>query len=585
MRARISCLALVLLLGCGDDEPAPVPTPPPPPPAEPSTPPAREDVVPISVIGTNDLHGHLEMLPLLAGYVARVRAIREATGGAVLLLDGGDMFQGTLESNLAEGAPVVEAYEALGYDAVTLGNHEFDYGPVGEHATPTTPDEDPRGALRARIAEADFAVLNANLAREGGEPLGIGEVPTTVLTRAGIRIGLIGVTTEATLSTTLHGNVADLTLQPLAETIARHAALLRDEEHVALVIVLAHAGGNCERGGDPLDLSHCHEDEEIFEVARALPAGSVDVIVAGHTHQFVTHSVNGIAIIESGSYGRAFGRVDLSVDRRNGRLLSAQILPAEDLCDERPDEENVAACRRGPYTGHPIEADAHVASVVAPAFEAARARREESLGVVLTGRVTHDREEECALGNLFTDLMLAGHPGADAAVINGGGLRADLPEGALDYGTLYQAMPFDNRYAVVRMSGAELAAMIEENAGRSGSFLSLGGLTADVRCEGGEARATLHRPDGSTVTPTDSLTVLTSDFLATGGDGFFARLREAREDALTIEDGAPIREAMADALRRGLLPSVHAGRLDPLDLFDRRRPRVDTAGGRPLHCR
>jgi len=577
-----SWLASFLVLGCGGEAP---PGSALPGHLEAPAAPAEPEPVPITILGTNDLHGHLEMLPLLAGYVGRVRAIREATGGAVLLLDGGDLFQGTLESNLAEGAPVIEAYEALGYDAVTIGNHEFDYGPVGPRATPVDPADDPRGALRARIAEADFPVLNANLRREGGEPLGIGEVPSVVIERAGVRIGLVGVTTEDTLGTTLHGNVHDLRFVPIAETVAREAERLRTEERASVVIVLAHAGGHCDRRTEPLDLSRCGEDEEIFQVARALPAGSVDAIVAGHTHQFVAHFVNGIAIVESGSYGRAFGRIDLTVDRASGRVLNVQILPAEDLCDERPDPADVAACRRGPYTGHPIEPDAHLSAVVAPAIARAAERRGESLGVEIAERLRHHRNEECPIGNLFVDLMLAGHPGADAAVMNGGGLRADLPEGSLEYGDLYEAMPFDNRYAVARMRGADLARMIVDNAGHDGSFLSLGGLRAEVRCEGGRRRATLRRPDGREVGDDEELTVLTSDFLATGGDGFFARLRRASPDAITIEDDPPIREAMADVLRRGALAALRGGRLTADALFDPEHRRIEIEGGRPIRCR
>jgi 5'-nucleotidase len=101
--------------------------------------------VTVSIVGTNDLHGAVigrrerGGLPTLAGFVANLRAARERDGGAVLLLDAGDMFQGTLESNLNEGAAVVAAYNALGYDAAAIGNHEFDFGPAGERATPPLP--------------------------------------------------------------------------------------------------------------------------------------------------------------------------------------------------------------------------------------------------------------------------------------------------------------------------------------------------------------------------------------------------------------------------------------------------------------
>ena len=559
-----------MLTACGEREPARTPEPPPPEP----------DLVQLSVVGTNDLHGHLEMLPLLSGYVTRLRSVREADGGAVILLDGGDMFQGTLESNLAEGAPIVSAYELIGYDAVTIGNHEFDYGPVGERSTPANPNEDPRGALRARIAEADFPVLSANvLHRDDDTPLGIGELPSVMIERAGVRIGIIGVTTEGTLHTTIAGNVFDLRIAPLADTIASEAQRLRREERAQLIFVASHAGGRCERGTQPLDLSHCDDDEEIFEVARALPAGSVDVIVAGHTHQYVSHFVNGIAIIESGSYGRAFGRIDITFDRSSGRISNSRILPSRDLCDEAPPEGDPASCRRLPYEGEAIAPDARVAALIAPAMEAASGRRTESLGVTLSERIEAERSEESALGNLFTDLMLEGHPGADGAIINGGGLRADLPAGVLTYGALYQAMPFDNRYAVVRMTAAELGALLSEIAGRSGSYFSLGGLRADVRCVGHERVASLSRASGGVVRPDAELTILTSDFLATGGDGIFSDLARARPDAFTLEDDPPIREAMAAALR------ARGGSLSRRTLLDARHPRIRYAGGsRPVRC-
>ena len=128
-----------------------------------------DGTVTLSIIGTNDVHGGIVPrdgrggLAVLGGYAANLRAARARDGGAVLLIDAGDIFQGTLESNLSEGAEVVAAYNALGYAAATIGNHEFDFGPVGSAATPQQPSDDPRGALKQRAAEARFPFLAANL--------------------------------------------------------------------------------------------------------------------------------------------------------------------------------------------------------------------------------------------------------------------------------------------------------------------------------------------------------------------------------------------------------------------------------------
>src|SRR5262245_58021783 len=121
----------------------------------------------LTVVGTSDLHGHLEGdgnaggVALLGGYLSVLRQ-----RPAVVLLDAGDMFQGTLVSNLGEGAPVVRAMNALGYRAAAIGNHEFDYGPVGEASVARNPGEDPRGALKARAREARFPLLAANVIEE-----------------------------------------------------------------------------------------------------------------------------------------------------------------------------------------------------------------------------------------------------------------------------------------------------------------------------------------------------------------------------------------------------------------------------------
>ena len=130
MRVLAAC-GLLLAAGC-----APAVAPPP------SAAPASAAPLTVSIVGTNDLHGGVVArngrggLALLGGYVKNLRAARARDGGAVLLIDAGDMFQGTLESNLGEGAAVVAAYNALGYAAAAIGNHEFDFGPVGKAATP-----------------------------------------------------------------------------------------------------------------------------------------------------------------------------------------------------------------------------------------------------------------------------------------------------------------------------------------------------------------------------------------------------------------------------------------------------------------
>lgn len=576
MRRALSVLPLVLAASCGA---APCPSVVPPPATATDTVEAPSGHVVISIVGTNDLHGHLRALPLLGGYLANLRAVRDAGGGAVILVDGGDVFQGTLESNLPEGAPVVTAYDLLGYDAVTIGNHEFDYGPIGPDATVQNADETPRSALAARIAESHFTWLNANLVmRDTRESAGLAP-SSTVIERVGVRVGVIGVTTEQTLTTTIAANVSDLAVRPLAVAIAAEASRLRASEHVDLVVVAAHAGGSCRDLSDPHDVSSCDAHDEIFQVAEALPPGLVDVIVAGHTHQAMAHFVGGIAIIEARSYGRAFGRVDLVIDRGAHRIVATEIQPTHDLCRVQPaPDADPSSCERDDYEGAPVVPDARVSAVVEEALAHADAQRSRPLGVTLTDQVRRDGDHENPLGNLFTDLMRRARPQADLALYNGGGLRADLPAGPLTYGAFYEALPFDNRFALVHATGHEVAELFLRDITHGGSTLSVSGIRVVARCEGRLARVALQRPDGTTIADDAALTIVVSDFLATGGDGFFVHARE-QEGGVTLEDDPPIREAMVDLL------SAQGGSLDPNVLFDPAHPRIVIPGGhRPLTC-
>ena len=293
--------------------------------------------VTLSIIGTTDLHGRVlgsdgrGGVAQLGGYLRNLRAARGMDGGAVLLLDAGDTFEGGIESNLSEGALVVDAYNALGYDALAIGNHEFDYGALDTASGDATPP-DMRGALKAAAARARFPFLAANLIDEvTGRAVAWPNVrPSTLVDTAGLRVGIVGVMTYDGLSMTLRDNVQGLATAPLVPTVETEARHLR-QRGADVVVVLAHAGGWCARFDDPADLSSCDDDAEIFWLARQLPLGLVDAIVAGHTHAAVAHVVAGIPIVQAHSRGAAFARLDLTVERGAG-VVSARIFAPQALC-------------------------------------------------------------------------------------------------------------------------------------------------------------------------------------------------------------------------------------------------------------
>ena len=494
----------------------------------------------LSLVGTNDVHGHAETLRWLGGHLRNLRAAREADGGGVLLVSAGDMWQGTLASNASEGEVMVRGFAALGYDAAALGNHEFDYGPVGPRAA-AEPGDAPRGALLARAEEArrlGVPFLAANILEDGRPIAWPGVMPSVLVERAGRKVGIVGVSTEETTRTTLRANVRDLRMAPLVASIVREAHSLR-ERGAVVVVVAAHAGGRCSRFDDPTDLSSCERDSEIFEVARELPEGLVDAIIGGHTHQAIAHEVNGIPVLESHAQGRAFGRVDLEVGPEG--VVTHRIFPPREVCGR-----DRSRCAPPPYEGRAVEPDPAVEAAVAPELDAAEAELERPLGPTLRGRFRRSFRDESPLGRLLSDLLLEASPGADVALLNGGGIRADLPAGPLRFGALYEAFPFDNRIARLTLTAAQLEELFRRHAGRSRSGLLVAGLRVDVRCGGRGPEVTLRDARGRVLSDDARVELVTSDYLATSGT--LARLG-GRRPTPRMEDTL-VRDAIAAGLRR-----------------------------------
>ena len=514
--------------------------------------------VPVTIIGTNDLHGQVERTAALSGHLKPLRARLAKEQGGVVVVDGGDMFQGTLESNLEEGKAVVQAYNAVGYDAVAIGNHEFDFGPAGDLVTPKKPTDDPRGALKARAAEAKFPFLAANILDEAtGKPVGWPNVkPSTSIARGTldgkpIQIGIIGVSTIDTPRTTISSNFKGLVMAPLTETIEREATALR-KSGASVVVVAAHAGGKCARFSavhdDATHLESCEADAEIMKVARALKPGLVDVIVAGHTHQTMAHVVNGVVILESWANGRGFGRVDLDVTAAG--VTVTKVHPPRRLCGpEKNDHAPIEQCAPEGEGGDVVTVDQGLLAALGPSLQKARRLRDRKLGVVVESEIRRGYDNEAALGNLFADLMKEARPDADITLMNGGGVRANFPPGELTYGAVFEMMPFDNRFATTTMSVAELRWVLERSlsAGKKGGIFSMAGATAAVSCDAaGKARVDLKDHRGVPFKDEQKITVVTSDFVALGGDGGLA----VEERRVVVDEGDPIREHLVRMLEK-----------------------------------
>ncbi|MCY1034724.1 bifunctional UDP-sugar hydrolase/5'-nucleotidase [Corallococcus sp. BB11-1] len=585
---RLTALALAALVSACRGGPRPA--------AEavtPAAPPAVAEPLRLTVVGTNDFHGwvmpHRATLPdgqkveqggaaLFASYVAR---LREDNPGGVLLLDGGDMFQGTLASNLGEGAIVVDVYNLLDYTAVAIGNHEFDYGPVGPVPVATRPDEDPLGALKARVAQAKFPFLSTNVRElDGRHPAWLGNDGTAVVTVKGVKVGLLGLSTLQTPQTTNPANVVGLRFESLARSAQEATQALR-AKGAEVVVAVAHAGGKCTDLSNPRDTSGCsRENGEIYEVLDALPPGSVDAVVAGHTHQTMGHFFGDVPVIETTGLSRSFGVVELFVDPVKRRVLPerTRIQAAIPVCGAVDATLNTCDPLRlrdakdvrmvpATFLGAPVTPDARVAALVATAEERMAVEQRRPVGVEVTARMPQVYDAESALGNLIADAMRA-EARSDAAVMNAGGIRADLPAGPLSFGKLYEVLPFDNTLAVLELTADEVRRLLSlAYGGRMGVF-AVSGLEVTLgACPGPERFRGVTLPGGAPLKAKRTYRVAVPDFLLRGGDGVGPLTSSLPPERISLLQGRDLRDVLAaygharkNALKPPALGRVHMAR-------------------------
>ena len=519
---------------------------------------APEHVV---IVATADLHGALEGtvekiegtagkaihrggLDVFAGYVANLRA---AHPDHVLLIDAGDEFQGTLASNVTEGESVVEAFNAIGYTAAAVGNHEFDFGPAGPDPVARRPGQDPLGALKRNIERARYKFLAANIREKatGGRPAWVN--PSTIVRIGSVRIGIIGLITPTTRSVTNPLNVQALEFtDPVAETVEAAAELRK--AGVDAIVVVAHMGGTCRSVRDPAASDSCDQEAESFRFARRIPPGTVDLFLGGHTHREVRHVIQGLPITQPLSHGRSFSVTDLWVNPATHRTLSdktvlrphvpvcREVYSGTESCDPRRAPKGAFELTAAFYEGKPVVPDAHVAQVMAPYIEQVSTRKREPLGFAAQASFTRGPDES-TLGDLVTDALRDAVPRAEFAFTNSGGLRADLRAGDLTYGDFFEVLPFDNYLAKLVLTGAELREMLRLGTNGEHGVFQVSGLkvVADRRAgarPGEELRVT--RADGSPLDDAALYIVATTDFLAVGGDGLDAILSHIPAERVSI---------------------------------------------------
>jgi 5'-nucleotidase len=463
------------------------------------------------------------------GYLEAIRADAKEHGGAVIVLDAGDAFQGTLISNHFQGRSVTEVYNALGVTAAALGNHEFDFGiPV----------------LKERIAQARYPILAANVFLKGTRERPDWLRPSTLIDAGGVRVGIIGLATQETPLTTNPTLLTGLDFVEGGPVAAQEADLLRSQG-ATVVVICAHAGP-------------APPENEIQRIAEAV-RGKVDAIASGHHHVSIGPPplvVENVPIVQSGAKLQAFSIIELALDPQ-GRVSSFAVNEGSLPVSGGP-QAILHTYRGSPaqWRGRRIEPDAQVAAILRKYDREVRALRETVIGetrVELRKGSGND-----LLGNLTADALRSGAGGglkAQFALLNAGGLRVEeIPAGPITFGQIFDLYPFDNEQVVVSLPAIEVRNALEAVLHHGKGPMRVSGMRYTIDWEKfGAGSDPKGAPDGaivvrvvddagrvlcettsctghacqSTCAP-GRYTVSLSDFLVSGGDGLTMLQRAPR---------------------------------------------------------
>ena len=465
----------------------------------------------IRIFETTDIHGYLldttggeeAKFQYRLAYIARVVNEARADGqyDDVLLVDGGDLYQGMPVSNMSKGAAVIAALDAMDYDAVALGNHEFDWG-VSEYCA----DADatlPAYRIGGFAGDPEIPVLACNLYFADTQE----RVPFTrdyvIVEKAGLRVALIGYIPDYSI-TIMHEKIAPYVIKEDLSALSRRVKEINAAEQPDVTIVVAHA--------DPV------------EVAAALTPEDVDLVTGGHTHEGIYGvAESGVPYIQGNCYAKGYASATIVIDgdgsvRIEEPLYTSIITDTEALFDT---PENA---------GH---LDPTVLTISHQAWDEIYGEMDEVLGYIDTPleKEGYVGPRETSGGNWYTGMMLraTASDGVAAAFYNRGGFRADIiiPAGEnrrdLTVGDVYAISPFNNFWMIYELTGEELARQIENGYLQTNFGDQVSGLTYTYINHGTKDQPDIEvvgimLSDGTEVDIHDSQTlyrVCTSDFSAT----------------------------------------------------------------------
>ncbi len=485
---------------------------------------AQPAPITLTVLFFNDLHGHLMPFEVkgeggkqevggiarVAALISEIRAQNDRKQIRTLVLVAGDILQGTPMSTVFRGEPDVKCLNAMGVDALTVGNHEFDFG---------------LDNFLKLQRMASFPFLSANIIeKETGRPLCPSHLAVPL--GRGTALTIIGVTTRDLMTTTRAENVATLRVLDSVTAVQQVYDRVRAD---GPVLLLSHSRHRTDRA-----------------IAEVLP--DLAAIIGDHDQILLSpyRTVGRVPVFQAFEKGRYLGRIDLQIDPRTKKAT----LIGHDYMAINAD----------------IAPDPQISAIVAGYDERLGQQFKQVIGrsnTFLDGEREHIRYQETSLGNFVTDIMAA-HTGAQIALINSGALRASIKEGPITVEDVFKAMPYANELVLVELTGAEIQQVLLRSVRGSrededGGFLHVSGITMDVR--GHKVENVRVGRSGRALDPQQVYSVVVPDFLASGGDG-----HDVFKGKTQVRTGLPLRELIVDTIKqRGVIAAKEEGRIRRLE--------------------
>ncbi len=437
------------------------------------------ELIRIDILSVNDFHGSLiqkSNVPGGAKLSGFIKDLRTQNPNGTIVVSAGDMFQGTVRSNILQGQPVVKMMNEIKFTAMAIGNHEFDWG---------------MDSLYKNIKIANFPMLSANIVDKQTGNTANFALPYTIANVNGVKVGIVGLTTPQSKYTTNIKVISQYDFLPPKEAVKNVYQELK-AKGVQVIILLGHLDYyfiNDQAQGEAVELI-----DELYNTQY-----KVDAVISGHSHKLAKIKRHNIPLVQAASNGRYVGRVTLYFSKDENKIVNSEVDVLAVPSNQSPDRQVEKIINSSAALAKPIE--------------------NKIIGRTIG--LEHNRYIISPLGMWIND-CLRKKVEAKVSFYNSGGVRKSLKKGDITLGDMYEIIPFDNTIVTMDLTGKQIIDLLEFGLTNKLGFLQYSGLNViyDKSKLKSSKIITINFSNGESIIKDKLYKICTNDFLADGGDGF-----------------------------------------------------------------